>query len=228
MKLYFYKKIIVLLGILFLGACQNSLSNDARHAETYEVKHPITITQKQNSIEMPIHHDGSSFTALEEAKVKSFLYQFHSKGNSELIITAPATGTKVGSARQAVKELVEIANKIGISKDYIRIGTYRPLNNTVGGIRMNFEYLTANAKDCSNNWSNNLADAYNNDLSDMHGCSTRKNLAAMIARPEDLIRARTMTPGNAARRVDVIDKYILGQSTTASRNANETASATAQ
>lgn len=220
------KNMAFLIGGLLLTACSNGISNDARHARTYETRHPITLEKKQNSLEIPINLNDTSFDTIQEAKIKSFLYQYDTQSESNLIITAPETGLKVSSARVALKNILSIAKDVGIKRKNIRIGTYKPLSSTVGGIRMNFEATTAEAPDCSNNWSENLADAYNNELSKGHGCSTRKNLAAMIVNPTDLVRMRTMGVGNSARRVNVFDKYILGQATTASRGSEETASST--
>lgn len=225
------KNMIHKLVILsFLGACSPDLieSNGARHAKTYETRHPITIYHEQNSIELPIHPDGSDFTIAEQAKIKSYLYKFHDKSKSNLVITVPDEGKKVGLARQSVKRLIEIAQKLDITLDHIRVGTYKPFNNQIGGVRMSFETLKAHVPECSNNWTKNLTDAYNNEVSEMYGCSTRRNLAAMIAYPEDLIEERRMSVGISDRRVNTLDKYILGQSTSASRDASETASATSQ
>ena len=44
-----------------------------------------------------------------------------------------------------------------------------------------------------------------------HGCATQKNLAAMVANPEDLIQPRPETPPLAARRATAMDKYRKGE-----------------
>lgn len=216
---------IVAIATIISG-CSNGFSNDERHARTYETRHPITLEHQNNSLELPIDVNQTSISGMQEAKIKGFLYKYNQDSKSNLIITVPESGMKASAARMTVKSIVNIVENIGINEDNILIGTYRPLNDDIASIRLNFESITAKAPDCSNMWSENLADTYNNELSKGHGCSTRKNLAAMIARPEDLVRMPTMSPGHAGRRTSVFDKYVLGQSTTAAKG--ETASATAE
>ncbi len=222
------KNIVFLISGVLLVGCSGGISNNEKHTSTYETRHPITLTKKQNSIEIPINITDFSFDTSVEAKIKSFLYKYDTQSDSNLIITVPETGLKVSSARIAVKNILLIAQEAGISRNNIRVGTYKPLSDTVGGIRMNFEAVVAEAVDCSNNWSENLSDTYHNQMSKGHGCATRKNLAAMIANPKDLAKMGMMGSGNAARRIDTFDKYIAGQATGASRGSEETASATAQ
>jgi pilus assembly protein CpaD len=223
---YIIKNMLPVMVIcVFLAGC-NGVSNDIRHAKTYEQRHPILVETQQNNIEIPINLNESDLSPIDEAKIKSFLYQYNQQNNKHLVITVPESGLKVSAAKSAVKNIVAIANNIGIQQESIRIGTYKPLNDTVGGVRMSFESVVAKKPDCSNNWSKNLADAYNNEIHKGHGCATRKNLAAMIVYPQDLVRMRDLGIGNSARRVGVFDKYIAGQSTGASKDSSETAQST--
>lgn len=209
-------------------ACSGGISNDERHAKVYEERHPIRLETKQESIEIPINDLEASLSNIDEDKLKSFLYQYNNQSRTNLVITVPETGVKAGTARNMLKEILKVADMIGIQKKSIKIGTYQPLSEANTSVRLHFEKAVAIAPDCSNSWSKNLADSYNNDLSKGHGCATRKNLAAMIVNPVDLTRMPAMGASNAQRRIDVFDKYIQGQSTTASRGAGETASATKQ
>ncbi len=222
------KNIVFLISGVLLVGCSGGISNNEKHARTYETRHPITLAKKQNSLEIPINVIDVSFDTSEEAKIKSFLYAYDNQSNSNLMITVPETGLKVSSARIAVKNILSLAQEVGIKRNNIRVGTYKPLSDTVGGIRMNFEAVVAEAVDCANRWSENLSDTSHNEISKGHGCSTQKNFATMIANPTDLEKMRPMGSGNAARRIDTFDKYILGQATGASRGGEETASATAQ
>ncbi len=46
-----------------------------------------------------------------------------------------------------------------------------------------------------------------------HGCSTQRNLAAMVDDPADLAQPRGETPAYTARRTTVLEKYRAGQAT---------------
>ena len=65
---------VMVIGV-FLAGC-NGVSNDARHAKTYEQRHPILVETQQNNIEIPINLNDSDLTPIDEAKIKSFLYGY--------------------------------------------------------------------------------------------------------------------------------------------------------
>ena len=192
------KKISLAVIATSLVACSGGISNDARHARTFQQKHPITVREKLNSIELSLDKDGASMSVEEEAKIKSFLYSYSTNSDSNLVITVPETGVKTGVARAKVSNIIDIAKKSGVDGKQIRIGTYRPLNDEVGGVRMRFDAIVAEAPDCSNLWNKNL------------------------------VRMPSMGAGNGARRTGVMDNYVLGQTTTASRDSSETATSTSQ
>lgn len=185
-------------------------TNGSKQARTSQQRHPIKIEKAENSLEIPISQDGYISEA-EEANIKSFLYQYDNYGTSSLIITAPETGVEAGKARTFLRKIVEIANKVGIKQSSIKMGTYQALDTTSAVVRLNFETMTAKAPDCSNSWSENLADAAKNELSKGHGCTTQKNFAAMLVNPQELVEMRSMSAVNAQRGVAAFDKYLAGQ-----------------
>ena len=48
------------------------------------------------------------------------------------------------------------------------------------------------------------------------GCSTQRNLAAMIDNPADLVQPRAETPANEQRRTQAFEKYRKGTTTATS------------
>jgi pilus assembly protein CpaD len=69
----------------------------------------------------------------------------------------------------------------------------------------------ADAPDCGQDWSQNLARNYQNTPYPNFGCSSQHNLAVMVANPGDLLGPRTMTPRDANRRDDMYGKYVAGR-----------------
>jgi pilus assembly protein CpaD len=53
------------------------------------------------------------------------------------------------------------------------------------------------------------------------GCATQQNLAALVQSPLDLLYPRGMTPADAARRADVLEKYRTGQVFTSDISAEQ-------
>lgn len=220
--------LLTLASLMIVTGCSGPAFNGTDQARPYEVRHPITLVQKEESIELEIKSKGGYLTEQQKAKVKSFIYGYNQKATDNIIISVPESGIKAAAARTATKQLTEIIGETGVEQNDIMIGTYKPSDLRSHNITIAFKALKAEGPKCDDNWSENLADAYNNTSWKGLGCSTRSNLAAMIANPNDLVEMRPMGPAHAGRRVDTIDKYALGQSTGASRSADEIASSTAQ
>ena len=69
----------------------------------------------------------------------------------------------------------------------------------------------AEAPDCGQDWSQNLARNYQNVPYPNFGCATQRNFAVMVANPADLLGPRTMTERSADRRDVAFDKYVRGE-----------------
>lgn len=67
--------------------------------------------------------------------------------------------------------------------------------------------LKAEAPPCPH-WSDNELDAFSNQPLPQFGCATRQNLAAMVARPEDLVKARPEGLPNPEITGAAMDRYI--------------------
>jgi pilus assembly protein CpaD len=77
----------------------------------------------------------------------------------------------------------------------------------------------ADAPDCGDDWSQNLAANYQNTPYPDFGCASQRNLAVMVANPADLLGPRTMTPRDSDRRDVTYEKYVKGQPLGASNEA---------
>lgn len=61
-------------------------------------------------------------------------------------------------------------------------------------------------------WSENITDTGENQMMANHGCAVQSNIAAMAAKPTDLVRARKMSRSPAFARTPAIDG-LSGSST---------------
>ena len=218
----------VLLSTSFLlaGCMSGPTFNGADQSRPYEARHPITVEKQETSLEISLDNNGGVLTQGQNAQIKSFIYGYNDKGADNITISVPETGLKAAPARIATKRITEILDGSGIEQSQINIETYMPTAAQSGNIMIAFTKLAAKGPDCTNKWTENLADAYNNTAWKGLGCATRSNLAAMISNPNDLENMRTMGASSSERRIDTQDKYILGQATSAARDDQETARAT--
>lgn len=83
-------------------------------------------------------------------------------------------------------------------------------------LRISYLRYVAEGPECGRDWSENLARAYQNTPYPNFGCSSQRNLAAMVSNPADLLGPRTMTPSDANRRFKMYEKYVKGETLGAS------------
>ena len=76
-------------------------------------------------------------------------------------------------------------------------------------VRIAFNRITAHTEPCGP-WQDQTSKVGENRHHSSFGCATQQNLAAMVASPLDLLYPRGMTPADATRRADVLEKYRTG------------------
>jgi pilus assembly protein CpaD len=84
----------------------------------------------------------------------------------------------------------------------------------VGYLRYKVEPLK-----CGTEWTS-VTHSFSNKPAPNFGCAVTANIAAQIADPGDLLGPRTMTPQDASRRQDVLDKYRKGDITASAKDDN--------
>ncbi|MBN8980213.1 MAG: CpaD family pilus assembly protein, partial [Rhizobiales bacterium] len=101
----------------------------------------------------------------------------------------------------------------------ITIRSYKPSDPRLfATIRVNYPRIIADAGPCGI-WLEDLGPSVNNkgyiENRPYHnfGCSTQRNLAAMVDNPADLVQPRSETPANGARRTEAFEKYRSGKTT---------------
>lgn len=78
---------------------------------------------------------------------------------------------------------------------------------TPGTIRVVVSRMRASVPGCPD-WSRNSSQEFNSNTSSNYGCAVNSNLAAMIARPDDLVRGQANTePNDPATSAKAIDSY---------------------
>jgi pilus assembly protein CpaD len=124
-------------------------------------------------------------------------------------------------------EIQSILTSAGVPPQGIAVRPYRPVDpGRLATIKLVYPRITAEAGPCGL-WPNDLgpSDVAAWDSNKPYwnlGCSTQRNLAAMIDNPADLAQPRAEGEVYAARRAVVLDKYKQGQSTeTNYPNANK-------
>lgn len=135
------------------------------------------------------------------------------EGVGGILIEAPTDGGEAaGNTAQAAAEAM---TSLGVPAEAIRIVGYNA--DPRAPVRISFNRPEALVEDCNRSWDRLTATHANRPYANF-GCTTKANLAAMIANPADIDAPRAMQPGDAARRQVVLDKYRAGQVTSSERD----------
>lgn len=144
--------------------------------------------------------DGSNLAPGEQARVAGWLSSLRLAYGDRVFVDDPY-GT--GAARQVAAE----AGRYGIllsGPAPVTAGSVEP-----GTVRVIVSRMTASVPGCPD-WSRAAQPELESATTSNYGCATNSNLAAMVARPEDLVRgqpgAETSDPATSYKAIDTLRK----------------------
>lgn len=177
-----------------------------------EQRHPILVSQQPASLNLHVASGSDGLTSGQRARVMDFVASNKAgdAGNSRFVISAPGGSPNEAAAMQAADEVRQLMLESGYSEASIAVEAY----HAGGGeapLRLSYMRYVAEAPDCGQDWSVNLARDYQNTPYPNMGCAAQRNLAVMIANPADLLGPRTMTSRDANRRDVNFAKYVKGE-----------------
>jgi len=201
--------------IMAAGSC--AVSNDSKSiASDGIVNHPIAVEPTFREIKVQFAGGAEGLEVDEALKFEAFLDEYRAHGNGSLGISVP----NGPPSRAAITWLAERAAATGIPRDKILVSTHDVAN---GDFRVDVSFIAyqARARECGNDWSENLAFTGDNLTNRNLGCSVQRNIAAMVSDPRDLLGPRRFDPADARRAATIIDNYQQGKITSADKRKND-------
>lgn len=214
--IYAKRAAIVVLAGLSVSACK-SLHESRFTSSPYlsgTEQYPISVERSEVTLDLEVAPGTHRLTSNQQARVSAFVAQFRRSAGGQLNVKVPSGSANEIAALNAVADIKTILREHGIPDGAVHIAPYG--SGYAGDPPVVISYLgyRAVASDCSN-WSENLSVTTANRLSPNFGCAYQHNIAAQVADPRDLDRARPMDPASTERRSVVRDKYINGEPTAA-------------
>ena len=111
---------------------------------------------------------------------------------------------------QAADEVRRLLINTGYSETTLAVEAYQASGRDAP-VRLSYMRYVADAPNCGQDWSQNLARAYDNTPYPNFGCAGQRNLAVQVSNPADLLGPRTMTSRDSNRRDDMYSKYVKGE-----------------
>lgn len=204
-------RVAAILCILTASSCAVTNGGDSPSSDP-AVNHPIAVEPSYREIKLG-YGGPDGMTTDDAVKFDAFLAEYRAHGNGSLGISVPAGA----SSRVTTTFFAERAAATGIPRDKILVSTHDVAN---GDQRVDVSFITyvARAGECGD-WSENMSFTLENHTARNLGCATRRNLAAMVADPRDLLGPRRFDPADANRAQTIITNYEQGVPTSAQKTA---------
>jgi pilus assembly protein CpaD len=204
------------LATTLAGCYQQTKVAEAPYPNDYRQRHPITLRESNRTVEILLGRNRGGLAPSQRADVLAFAQQWRRESTSGIIIDVPRGNGMDHAAADALREVHSILAASGVPQRAVYVRSYQPPPAALASIKMNYSKIVAEAGPCGQ-WPADLGpslegkDFENRPFWNL-GCSTQRNLAAMVDNPADLIQPRGEGPAYAERRTVVMDKYRQGQS----------------
>ena len=206
------------LAVLLAGCYQQSKQAADLYPNDYRLRHPITLREGPQTVDVFLGRSRGGLSPEQRADVMSFAGTWRRKATSGIVIEVPNSKSTKQAAADSLREIHSILNANGVPRRGVRVRSYASANPP--SIKLSYAQLTAHAGPCGL-WPHDLGPdfdpVYQENLNFWNmGCSTQRNLAAMVDNPADLVQPRGETPAYQARRAIALDKYRKGDSPSSS------------
>ena len=202
-----------------LGACTYSTGEvvTASVPDDYRQRHPISIEEANRSVVIFVGKGRGGLSAPQRADVLGLAQIWVREGTGAIVADVPVDTLNARAAASSFQEIRGLLAAAGVPARGITLHHYRPDDpQTLPTIRLSYPRIAAVVGPCGL-WPDDLGPSILNRRSsenkDFHnfGCSTQRNLAAMIDNPADLVQPRPETPAYTARRSAAFEKYRKGE-----------------
>ena len=203
------------LAAMLAGCTTRPKPQQKAYPTDYRVRHPITVHEGVQSVEVLIGRNRGGLTPSQRADVLAFAQGWRHEAGSGIIIDEPHGGPTDHAAADAIREIRSIFGAIGVPNGAIYVRRYTPARSALASIKLNYSKLVAEAGPCGQ-WPRDLGPSYESGFAENQpywnlGCASQRNLASMVDNPADLVQPRGEIPPWAPRRDAAIDRWRKGE-----------------
>jgi pilus assembly protein CpaD len=211
-----------LIGLsVALGACKHNTDTvtTASLPDDYRLRHPIAIEEADRSIVVFVGRGRGGLSAPQRADVMYLGQTWMREGTGIISIDVPVNTPNARAAQDSLREIRATLAAAGVPPRAANVRQYRPEDpRHMAAIRLSFSKISAVAGPCGL-WPEDIGPSIHNkgyfDNKPYYnfGCSSQRNLAAMVDNPSDLVQPRPETPAYTPRRGEAFEKYRKGSTT---------------
>ena len=205
---------------IFVCGCNNVTQQVAAVPDVptdYRQRHPITISETDQTLEVFIGSNRGELNATQRAEVLEFAQTWKRKATGGVVVELPVGTSNEHAAAEVVHTIRSLLAATGVPPNGIVVRRYQPPNRNLATIRITYPRISAQAGPCGL-WPADIGPSFNRDHFENQpwwnaGCATQRNLAAMVDNPADLVQPRAEAPIYTMRRTTVVEKYRVGSPT---------------
>ncbi|MFZ2031137.1 MAG: CpaD family pilus assembly protein [Vitreimonas sp.] len=212
-----------LLGLSTLGACALNATPPLNIAPspTRADSHVIEVSQTSARMEIAVAPGDTMLTDKARSDLHSFASAYLRYGHGALILSTPSGSANSSAASMLAGQTRMSLVDSGVSYGAVAGSTYDAGDDGDAPIVVTFARFEAQAPECAPIYTQDLAHQEDNQAWGSFGCAMQANLAAEVEDPSDLLEPRADAPRDSNRRTTVMEAYRAGQTTHATRDADE-------
>ncbi len=193
----------------------------------YRLRHPITISEADHTLEIFIGSNRGELSATQRAEVLEFAQTWKREATGGVLVDLPVGTSNERAAAEAMRAIRSILAATGVPPDGIIVRGYHPPGRNLATIHITYPKISAQAGPCGL-WPKDIGPSFNREYFENQswwnqGCASQRNLAAMVDNPADLVQPRAETPPYMMRRTTVMEKYREGTSTATENKSTDAA-----
>lgn len=161
-------------------------------------------------------HPSGTLSEAQKAALKTLVTKVADLSDGAFVIRIAGPDPENGDSAITAQSAAEQLRQLGVPPERITFGRYVAAQRG-GPIQISYSAAVAVGPNCKKGWDDFSATGQN-DVTRHFGCATASNLAAMIADPRDLERPAAETSADATRRMNILNKYRKGETTSSSKD----------
>lgn len=203
----------VALALVATGCKMKTLEHTGSVPLGYEDRHPITVGYQPVGVVVHADDTANGLHPQDATQVAALARQYRNSGQGAIHLQAPTGPGTERAVHASSTQIRQILRREGVDPSVLTVHTYRA-EKTAGPVAMKlvFYRYAAKAGPCGD-WSRNVSHDPTNSSHLDFGCSSQRNMAAMVEDPRDLLGPRGQGPRDAMRRREVQEKYRKGEDT---------------
>lgn len=208
----------VIVAGLALGACarKGDETGSLAPADVRE-RHPIVLRDAPRSLDVFIGRAGSGLDPRQHEDVVDFAGEYRRTGRGGLVAEVPTGARREIASHDTLNAVRAALARGGVSGAALSIRTYQVSDPGLASpIRLSFASLQAGLPHSCGQWPEDTgASSFKTDASNApywnFGCAAQATLAAQVADPIDLVRARSEGRADIVKRMGAIAKLREGK-----------------